>query len=158
VDLKAGTIRLKSSETKTDKGRLIPLNQTLTSALKAATRYVRCPWVFVSQTMVDLWQADPEQVDPHYHAASTTHAIERACRTSGVSHATFHDLRHTFVTNARRAGIDYFRIMAITGHKMIAVFKRTTGSISRICRAHPSTRHLYGHHGCGSSGSCSAKH
>jgi integrase len=124
VDLKAGTLRLKSSETKTDKGRLIPLNQTLTSALKTATRYVRCPWVFVSQTMVDLWQADPEQVDPHYHATSITHAFERACRTSGVSHATFHDLRHTFVTNARRAGIDYFRIMAITGHKMMAVFKR----------------------------------
>lgn len=124
MDLKAGTIRLKSSETKTDKGRLIPLNQTLTSALKTATRYVRCPWVFVSQTMVDLWQADPEQVDPHYHATIITHACERACRTSGVSHATFHDLRHTFVTNARRAGIDYFRIMAITGHKMMAVFKR----------------------------------
>jgi hypothetical protein len=60
VDFKAGMIRLKSSETKTDKRRLIPLNQTLTSALKTATRYVRCPWVFVSQTMVDLWQADPE--------------------------------------------------------------------------------------------------
>jgi len=41
-----------------------------------------------------------------------------------VSHSTFHDLRHTFVTNARRAGIDYFRIMAITGHKTMAVFKR----------------------------------
>ena len=41
-----------------------------------------------------------------------------------MSHATFHDLRHTFVTNARRAGIDYFRIMAITGHKTMAVFKR----------------------------------
>jgi integrase len=124
VDLKAGTIRLKSSETKTDKGRLIPLNQTLTSALKTATRYVRCPWVFVSQTIVDLWQADPEQVDPHYHATSVTHAFERACHTSGVSHATFHDLRHIFVTDARCAGIDYFRIMTITGHKMIAVFKR----------------------------------
>jgi len=37
---------------------------------------------------------------------------------------TFHDLRHTFVTNARRAGIDYFRIMAITGHKTMVVFKR----------------------------------
>ena len=74
--------------------------------------------------MVDPWQADPEQVDPRYHATSVTHAFERACRTSGVSHATFHDLRHTFVTNARRAGIGYFRIMAITGHKMMAVFKR----------------------------------
>jgi integrase len=41
-----------------------------------------------------------------------------------VTSATFHDLRHTFVTDARRAGIDYFRIMAMTGHKTMAVFKR----------------------------------
>jgi hypothetical protein len=36
----------------------------------------------------------------------------------------FHDLCHTFVTNARRAGVDYFRIMAITGHRIMEVFKR----------------------------------
>jgi site-specific recombinase XerD len=41
-----------------------------------------------------------------------------------VKKATFHDLRHTFVTNARRSGIDYFHIMAITGHKAMAVFRR----------------------------------
>jgi integrase len=43
VDLKMGTIRLKSSDTKTDEGRVIPMSQTLTSTLKTATRYVRCP-------------------------------------------------------------------------------------------------------------------
>ena len=95
---------------------------------------MRCPWVFVNPAKVDPWQADPEQVDPRYHATSITHAFERACRTSGVSHATFHDLRHTFVTNARRAGIDYFRIMAITGHKTMAVFKRDNRIDSGICR------------------------
>jgi integrase len=124
VDLKAGTIRLKSSYTKTDEGRLIPMSHTLTTTLKTATRYVRCPWVFVNPVKVDAWQANPEHVDPRYHATSITHAFERACRKAGVTHATFHDLRHTFVTNARRAGIDYFRIMAITGHKTMAVFKR----------------------------------
>jgi integrase len=124
VDLKASTIRLKSSDTKTDEGRLIPMGQTLTSTLKTATRYVRCPWVFVNPAKVDAWQASPEQVDPRYHATSITHAFERACHKVGVAHATFHDLRHTFVTNARRAGIDYFRIMSITGHKTMAVFKR----------------------------------
>jgi hypothetical protein len=30
----------------------------------------------------------------------------------------------TFVTNMRRAGVDYFRIMAITGHWTMEVFKR----------------------------------
>jgi tRNA(Leu) C34 or U34 (ribose-2'-O)-methylase TrmL len=28
------------------------------------------------------------------------------------------------VTNMRRAGVDYFRIMAITGHKTMSAFKR----------------------------------
>jgi len=124
VDLKAGTIRLTPSDTKTDEGRLIPLNQTLTSMFKTVTRYVRCPWVFVNPALMDAWQVTSAQVDPRYHATSITHAFERACRKAGVTHATFHDLRHTFVTNARRAGIDSFRIMAITGHKTMAVFKR----------------------------------
>jgi integrase len=124
VDLKRGTIRLESRHTKTDEGRVIPLNQALTITLKTATRYVSCPWVFVNPAMLEGWQANPEQVDPRYHATSITHAFERACHKAGVTNATFHDLRHPFVTNARRAGIDYFRLMAITGHKTMAVFKR----------------------------------
>lgn len=47
----------------------------------------------------------------------------RACRKAAVENATFHDLHHTFVTNARRAGIAYFRIIAITGHKTMPAFK-----------------------------------
>ena len=43
---------------------------------------------------------------------------------SGLDQARSHDLRHTFVTNARRAKIDYVRIMAITGHKTLRVFQR----------------------------------
>jgi integrase len=63
-------------------------------------------------------------VDPRCHVTSITHASGRVCRNPGVTHATFHDLRHTFVTNARHAGIDYFRIMVLTGHKTMAVSKR----------------------------------
>jgi integrase len=124
VDFRRGTIRLKSSDTKTDEGRLIPLSQSLTSTLKVVTRYVSCLWVFVNPALMDSWRAGPDSVDPRYHATSITHAFTRACQQAGVTNATFHDLRHTFVTNARRAGIDYFRIMAITGHKTMAVFKR----------------------------------
>jgi len=35
-----------------------------------------------------------------------------------------HNLRHTFVTNMRRAGVYYFRIMAITGHKTMSALKQ----------------------------------
>jgi integrase len=124
VDLGTGTIRLKSADTKTGEGRVIPLNQPLTSLLKSSTRYLSCPWVFVNPAHMEAWQTNPEAIDPRYHATSITHAFMRACQRVGVKNATFHDLRHTFVTNARRAGIDYFRIMAITGHKTMAVFKR----------------------------------
>jgi integrase len=55
---------------------------------------------------------------------SVRRAFETACRAAGISNAVFHDLRHTFVTNMRRAGVDYFRIMAVTGHKTMSVFKR----------------------------------
>ncbi len=36
----------------------------------------------------------------------------------------FHDLRHTFNTNARRAGIDRTVIMKLTGHKTLSMFNR----------------------------------
>jgi integrase len=84
--------------------------------------------VFVNPVTLDAWQANPEHVDPRCHATSITHAFERACRQSGVTHATFHDLRHTFAPHARRAGIDYWRIMTITGQKTMAVFERDNTS------------------------------
>jgi integrase len=124
IDLKTGILRLKSGDTKTGEGRVIPLHQSLTILLKSSTRYLGCPWVFVNPSYIEAWQASHETVDPRYHATSITHAFIRACQKARVTNATFHDLRHTFVTNARRAGIDYFRIMAITGHKIMAVFKR----------------------------------
>jgi hypothetical protein len=43
IDLKPGNIRLKSGHTKADEGRLIPLNQALTSLLKSSTRSSDCP-------------------------------------------------------------------------------------------------------------------
>jgi len=51
-------------------------------------------------------------------------AFQRACRKADLSPGRFHDLRHTFVANARRAMVDYFRIMAITGHKTLRAFRR----------------------------------
>ncbi len=50
-------------------------------------------------------------------------AFETACREAGTTDVAFHDFRHTLATNMRRAGVDYFRIMAITGHKTMTVLK-----------------------------------
>ena len=51
-------------------------------------------------------------------------AFQRTCQKADLANARSHGFRHTFVTNARRAKIDYFRIMAITGHKTLRIFQR----------------------------------
>lgn len=42
---------------------------------------------------------------------------------AGLGDFTFHDLRHCAINNLRLAGNDYFKIMAVSGHNTIAVFK-----------------------------------
>jgi integrase len=114
VDLKAGLVRLRPEDTKAREGRTIPLTKELSETLRNATIYLdesgqRVPWVFTHAGKRIL---------------SVRRAFETACREAGLNDVVFHDLRHTFVTNMRRAGVDYFRIMAITGHKTMTVFKR----------------------------------
>jgi integrase len=124
VDVQRRLLRLKSGDTKTGEGRVIPLNGALTVALRSVTTYLGCPWVFVNPARLALGQASQKPVDPRYHRTSIGHAFAAACTRAQVTGATFHDLRHTFVTNARRAGVDPLTVMKITGHKTMAVFKR----------------------------------
>ena len=114
MDLNAGVIRLRPEDTKTHEGRIIPLTKAVLERLASLPRALdadghRVPYVFT------------------YHGKpirSIQQAFVVACRSAGIAGAVFHDLRHTFVTNMRRAGVDYFCIMAITGHKTMVVFKR----------------------------------
>ena len=48
----------------------------------------------------------------------------QAVKDAGLGDFTFHDLRHCSINNLRLAGNDYFSIMAQSGHKTMAVFKR----------------------------------
>jgi integrase len=114
VDLRAGVIRLRPQDTKTQERRIIPLTKELSEMLRNATIYLdaaghRVPYVFTYAGK---------------RIGSVRRAFETACRKVGLTNVVFHDLRHTFVTNMRRAGVDYFRIMAITGHKTMTAFKR----------------------------------
>ena len=113
VDVKRGIIRLRSRDTKTGKARVIPLMPSLTRVLATLPRGL-------GQTAVFL---NPATGKP-YTAGRVSMAFQRTCQRARLVNARFHDLRHTFVTNARRANIDYFRIMAITGHKTLRVFQR----------------------------------
>jgi integrase len=113
IDLSKGLIRLEGVDTKTQKGRLVPLNATLTALLK------------------DVMQSPVRSATGHvFHRngqpiKSIRGAFDRACREANLTDFHFHDLRHTAVTNMRRAGVDPLTAMKITGHKTMAVFHLT---------------------------------
>jgi integrase len=57
--------------------------------------------------------------------------LRDACKSSGIKYGrnveggfVFHDLRHTFNTNMRKAGVSDSVIMAITGHSTREMFDR----------------------------------
>lgn len=50
--------------------------------------------------------------------------MPNACRKAKIADFRFHDLRHTFNTNMRKAGVDHSVIMKLTGHKTPSMFQR----------------------------------
>jgi hypothetical protein len=62
----------------------------------------------------------------------------------GIEGFHSHDLRHTTVTNMRRAGIAHLTIMTITGYKTMAVFKRYNSfSVNDLKEAASRLNHLF---------------
>jgi len=108
VDLKNRVIRLRPEDTKTNEGRVVPLNSELIDILSAMP---------ISITgKVITFKGKP--------LAEIKRAFKTACKKAGIEDFTFHDLRHTCINNWRLQGHDFFRIMAASGHKTMEVFKR----------------------------------
>ena len=55
---------------------------------------------------------------------SIREVFDATCKRAQIEDFTFRDFRHTAINNWRLQGHDYFRIMAASGHKTMAVFKR----------------------------------
>ena len=51
-------------------------------------------------------------------------AFQRACKRGSIEGLRFYDFRHTSITNLRKAGVHTSVIMALSGHKTMAMFKR----------------------------------
>jgi integrase len=110
VDLKEGFIKLAPEHTKTNEGRLVPLNGELVDMLRAMPRGLPGVRVFPYRGKA--------------FGSSFQRAFETARKRAGIEDFTFHDLRHTAINNWRLQGHDFFRIMAVSGHKTMNVFKR----------------------------------
>ena len=111
VDLKQRVIRLEPEDTKNSEPRVIYLNDELLAIMREAGK-VRG----FGHKRVFTYKGQP--------IASIKTCFRRACRMAGIDNFRFHDLRHTFNTNMRKAGVDQSVIMKLTGHKTPSMFQR----------------------------------
>lgn len=112
VNLEEGYLNLTQEDTKTGEARRIyfvgtPVEEIFQRLYKAH---------HLSHNHVFTYLGEPLK--------SIKVALKRALQKAGISDFRPYDLRHTFVTNARRAGIDRTIIMKLTGHKTLSMFTR----------------------------------
>ena len=111
VNLKLGFIKLSAEDTKTEEPRTVFLTSRVLEALEAQPRHIKGDWVFTNPETEEAWK-DVRKV------------FRRACKTAKLNGVWFHDLRRSFVTNARRRGVPESVVMRMSGHRTRAVFER----------------------------------
>jgi integrase len=116
VDLKNRFIRLEAGDTKDKEARNVPILDELYGILKTIPRGVHDSHVF-------LFKGKPIN--------DIRTALRKACEKTGIIYGRFvkdgfifHDLRHTFNTNMRKAGVPESVIMETTGHSTREMFDR----------------------------------
>ena len=116
IDLKKRLIHLNASDTKDREARTIPICEKLYEVLSTIPRAIHDPHVF-------LFKGRPVK--------DIRTALRKACKQAGIEYGrfaksgfVFHDLRHTFNTNMRKAGVPESVIMKITGHSTREMFDR----------------------------------
>ena len=109
-----GHVELYDSETKSGEGRRIPFGSLIGRLLKIhlTTQKKRDPESFLFTT------------ESGNSLGNFRRGFQRACRRAGIKELCFHDFRHTAITNMRKAGVNISVIMAISGHKTMAMFRR----------------------------------
>jgi len=109
VDIKKGFIRLSAERTKTDIKKDVPIHPVVKDILEKLPRGLHTDRVFLK---------DGEPFNEMRHSFKT------ACEKAGIRDFCFHDLRHVALNNLREEGNDYFKIMALSGHKTMSCFRR----------------------------------
>jgi integrase len=111
VNLREGCIALTASDTKTEKPRKVYLVPQALEVLEKANKVRR-----ISHNHVFTYKGNPVK--------SINKALKTALKNTGITDFTFHDLRHTFNTNMRRAGVDDVVTMKLTGHRTLSMYLR----------------------------------
>ena len=120
VAMKERFIKLEAADTKTGKPRKIPIGDRLNEILEKIPRAIKDG---KAVNEVFLFQGEP--------ITDIKRSLETACKTAGITYGRFerngltlHDLRHSFNTYMRKAGVAESVIMAIMGHAMNRMFDR----------------------------------
>ena len=120
VDLKNKFIRLKPEDTKDREARNIPICKELVEIFLSLPNRIQETG---SDNHVFQYAGKP--------VSDVRYALKKACKDAGILYGrnvengfTLHDLRHTFNTNMRKAGVAESVIMEITGHSTREMFDR----------------------------------
>lgn len=110
VDLREGHITLGESDTKTNKARRVYLTRRVLGMLEKLPRSLS-GYVFVNPKTGKPWVQIKKMFD-------------RARKEASLERVWFHDLRRSFVTNARKRGVSESVVMRMSGHRTRSVFDR----------------------------------
>lgn len=120
VDLNQRLIRLEPEDTKDREARDVPICDELFEILRSMPNRIQQAG---SSNIVFQFRHKP--------VFDIRRGLSRACNAAGIKYGrnvkggfVFHDLRHTFNTNMRKAGVSETVIMKITGHSTREMFDR----------------------------------
>ena len=121
IDLNKRIISLQAADTKDREARDVPICDELFEILHAMPNRIQQAG---GSNHVFQYKGKPI-------VFNFTRSLEKACKAAGIKYGRFekggfifHDLRHTFNTNMRKAGVAETVIMKITGHSTREMFDR----------------------------------
>lgn len=129
VDFDESVIVLEPADTKTGKGRYLPIYGDMGEWLtkQKAVRdaeFPECPWVFFWHTADCVLGHGGVRTKPGSRVEKFDASWKAAVKRAGNEGLLFHDLRRSAQRNMRKAGIDQSIRMKISGHKTDSMERR----------------------------------
>jgi len=113
VNLEEGQVLI--TKAKNYEERTVYLNSILKESMRTLKRSSKSEYVFTYKD------------NPCFTKSTSRRSWNEALKKSGIKHCTFHDLRHTFVSNLIvNESVDFETVMSLSGHKSLSMLKRYT--------------------------------